>query len=316
MNKNFPLKGIVIKSTGSWHTVLDENHQRIECRIKGHFRTKGIKTTNPIAIGDHVRFQLQPNENIGVIEHIYERKNYIIRKATKLSKLSHIIASNLDQAIVIVTLAHPRTSTGFIDRFLVTAEAYHIPACIIFNKIDLYQEKLWDLHRNIKSMYEDIGYPCLEISVKTETNIDQVEKLLRQKTTLFAGHSGVGKSALINKLEADINIKIGNISDYHQKGKHTTTFAEMHELSNGGFIVDTPGIKEFGLIDFKIEEVAERFPEMRKYMHQCRFNNCTPVHEPGCGVIKALQAGEISLSRYENYLNIISDDYFNEKQYQ
>lgn len=274
-----------------------------------------LKTTNPIAIGDRVRFQIQEKENVGVIDHIYERSNYIIRKATNLSKLSHIIAANLDQAIIIITLASPRTSTGFIDRFLVTAEAYHIPAQIIFNKIDLYDEESWVTHKQIKDVYERIGYPCTEISVKESINIDKVESLLKGKISLFAGHSGVGKSALINKIESRLDIKTGIISDYHQKGKHTTTYAEMHELSAGGFIVDTPGIKEFGLIDFKIEEVAERFPEMRKYMHQCKFNNCTHVHEPGCAVINALKNGNISISRYENYLNIINDDYFSKKQY-
>lgn len=274
-----------------------------------------LKTTNPIAIGDRVRFQLQEKEKVGVIDHIYERTNYIIRKATNLSKLSHIIAANLDQAIIIITLASPRTSTGFIDRFLVTAEAYHIPARIIFNKIDLYDDESWETHNQIKDIYEKVGYPCTEISVKESINIDQVENLLKDKVSLFAGHSGVGKSALINKIESRLDIKTGSISDYHLKGKHTTTYAEMHELSTGGFIVDTPGIKEFGLIDFKIEEVAERFPEMRKYMHDCKFNNCTHVHEPGCAVINALKNKNISISRYENYLNIINDDYFSKKQY-
>jgi len=274
-----------------------------------------VKTTNTIAIGDRVRFKLQDKEKVGVIDYIYERTNYIIRKATNLSKLSHIIAANLDQAIIIITLASPRTSTGFIDRFLVTAEAYHIPAQIIFNKIDLYDEETWVSHKQIKDVYEKAGYPCTGISVKENINIDQVESILKDRVSLFAGHSGVGKSALINKIESGLDIKTGSISDYHLKGKHTTTYAEMHELSTGGFIVDTPGIKEFGLIDFKIEEVAERFPEMRKYMHHCKFNNCTHVHEPGCAVINALKNGNISISRYENYLNIINDDYFSKKQY-
>ncbi len=276
---------------------------------------KGIKTTNPIAIGDKVRFQLQEKEEVGVIDHIYDRLNYIIRKATNLSKLSHIIAANLDQAIIIITLASPRTSTGFIDRFLVTAEAYHIPARIIFNKIDLYDEKLWNTHRSMIGIYEKIGYPCTEVSVKENINIDQVKDLLKGKVNLFTGHSGVGKSALINKIESKLDIKTGHISSYHKKGKHTTTFAEMHALSEGGYIVDTPGIKEFGLIDFKTEEVSERFPEMRKYMHDCKFNNCTHTHEPGCAVIEAVKNKNISLSRYENYLNILDDDYFRAKQY-
>lgn len=309
------MDGLVIKSTGSWHTVLDNSGKHVNCKIKGQFRLKGLKTTNPIAIGDRVNFILQENENIGVIDKIYERTNYIIRKATKLSKESHIIASNLDQAIVIATLAKPKTSTGFIDRFLVTAEAYHIPAVIIFNKIDLYDDILWQKHKEIKKLYEEIGYPCFEISVLEKINIDQIKNLLKDKISLFSGHSGVGKSALINELESTINIKTGEISDYHEKGKHTTTFAEMHELSNGGLLIDTPGIKEFGLINFKASEVAERFPEMRKYMLNCKFNNCTHVHEPECAVLRAFEDGKISYSRYNNYLNIINDDYFSEKQF-
>lgn len=309
------MDGLVIKSTGSWHTVLDNSGSHVNCKIKGQFRMKGLKTTNPIAIGDRVNFILQENENIGVIDKIYERTNYIIRKATKLSKESHIIASNLDQAIVIATLAKPKTSTGFIDRFLVTAEAYHIPAVIIFNKIDLYDDILWQKHKEIKKLYEEIGYPCFEISVLEKINIDQIKNLLKDKISLFSGHSGVGKSALINELESTINIKTGEISDYHEKGKHTTTFAEMHELSNGGLLIDTPGIKEFGLINFKASEVAERFPEMRKYMLNCKFNNCTHVHEPECAVLRAFEDGKISYSRYNNYLNIINDDYFSEKQF-
>lgn len=309
------MDGLVIKSTGSWHTVLDNSGKHVNCKIKGQFRMKGLKTTNPIAIGDKVNFILQENENIGVIDKIYERTNYIIRKATKLSKESHIIASNLDQAIVIATLAKPKTSTGFIDRFLVTAEAYHIPAVIIFNKIDLYDDILWQKHKEVKKLYEEIGYPCFEISVLEKINIDQIKNLLKDKISLFSGHSGVGKSALINELESTINIKTGEISDYHEKGKHTTTFAEMHELSNGGLLIDTPGIKEFGLINFKASEVAERFPEMRKYMLNCKFNNCTHVHEPECAVLRAFEDGKISYSRYKNYLNIINDDYFSEKQF-
>ncbi len=309
------MDGIVIKSTGSWFTVRDDQGNVFECKIRGQFRMKGLRTTNPIAIGDKVRFQLQEKEEVGVIEHIYDRSNYIIRKATNLSKLSHIIAANLDQAIIIITLAQPRTSTGFIDRFLVTAEAYHIEAKIILNKIDLYDQKLWKSHQKIKDIYENIGYECIEISVKENTNIDQVEELLKGKVSLFTGHSGVGKSALINKIESKLNIKTGHISSVHNKGKHTTTFAEMYTLSGGGYIVDTPGIKEFGLIDFKLEEVAERFPEMRKYMLDCKFNNCTHVHEPDCAVIKAVKDKKISLSRYENYINILDDDYFKIKPY-
>lgn len=309
------MRGIVIKSTGSWNTVKCENGEYYDCKIKGQFRIKGIKTTNPVAIGDVVVISKLENPNKGLITKIEERKNYIIRRATKLSKQSHIIASNIDQAIVIVTLSEPRTSTGFIDRFLVTTEAYHIPSCIIFNKIDLYGKKTIDTLYNIKKVYEDIGYQCFEISVLKEVNLNKIFDLVKNKTSLFAGHSGVGKSALINKIEPGLKLKVGDISFFHKKGKHTTTFAEMIELSNGGYIIDTPGIKEFGLFHFEKIEVAERFPEMRKYMHQCKFNNCTHVHEPGCAVLIALSKGKISEFRYKNYLSILNDDYFSVMNY-
>lgn len=304
------LKGIVIKSTGSWYTVKSSDGKYFKCKIKGRFRIQGIRTTNPLAIGDHIHFKKLDEANKGLITQIEDRKNYIIRKATNLSKQSHIIAANIDQAFIIATLAEPRTSTGFIDRFLVTAEAYHIPASIIFNKIDLYDEKLKELLKETKAVYENAGYPCYEISVLEETNLGVIFNLIKDKVSLIAGHSGVGKSALINKVEPQLNLKVGDISSAHKKGKHTTTFAEMIELSMGGYIIDTPGIKEFGLIHFEKTEVAERFPEMRKHMHNCKFNNCTHVHEPGCAVLEALSRGEISEFRYKNYLNIINDDYF------
>ncbi len=306
-------EGIIIKSTGSWYTVKDSEGNYIDCKIKGQFRIKGIRTTNPLAIGDRVYFK--KDGDAGLITKIEERKNYIIRKATKLSKQSHIIATNIDQAIIIATLAAPRTSTGFIDRFLVTAEAYHIPAIIVFNKIDLYNEKLFHSLNEIKKIYEDAGYSCYEVSVLEKKNLDLIFKLVENKVSLFSGHSGVGKSALINQIEPGLNLKTGEISAMHKKGKHTTTFAEMIELKCGGFIIDTPGIKEFGLIHFEKEEVAERFPEMRRYMHSCKFNNCTHVHEPGCAVIEALENGFVSKSRYQNYLNILNDDYFSITEY-
>ncbi len=308
-------KGIVVKSTGSWYTVKTGDDRYFDCKIKGKFRIKGIRTTNPVAIGDRVDFKILEEENTGLITNIEDRKNYIIRRATKLSKQSHIIAANLDQAVIIATLAQPRTSTGFIDRFLITAEAYHIPAKIIFNKIDLYDDKLKETHQSIKSIYEDAGYECFDISVKEQINLENIFTLFKNKVSLISGHSGVGKSALINKIEPGIDLKIGDISSVHNKGKHTTTFAEMIELSEGGFIIDTPGIKEFGLVHFEKQEVAERFPEMRKYMHDCRFNNCTHVHEPGCAVLKAIENGKISQSRYKNYLNILNDDYFSVSEF-
>ncbi|MBC35435.1 MAG: ribosome small subunit-dependent GTPase A [Bacteroidetes bacterium] len=309
------MKGIVIKSTGSWYTVKSESGQYIDCKIKGQFRIKGLRTTNPVAIGDHVEFDYLDQEDVGVIRKIEDRQNYIVRKSTKLSKQSHIIASNIDQAFLIVTLMEPRTSTGFMDRFLVTAEAYHIPCTIIFNKIDLYNDEAKELHKATVELYQKIGYKCLEVSAETGLNIDVVANELKGKKTLLAGHSGVGKSTIINKIQPDLDLKTGSISSYHKKGTHTTTFAEMFELDNGGFIIDTPGIKEFGLIDFDKQEVAERFPEMRAMMHDCKYHNCTHIHEPDCAVLQALEDGSISRSRYENYLNIFNDDNLNQKHF-
>jgi len=304
------LKGTVIKSTGSWYRVKTELGEYVDCKIKGQFRIKGLRTTNPVAIGDEIEFAYQENENIGVISKIYDRTNYIVRKATNLSKQSHIIASNIDQAFLIVTLIEPRTSTGFMDRFLVTAEAYHIPTIIIFNKIDLYNEEVQKLHNEIKQTYETATYKCLEVSAETGENLDLLISQMKGKTTLLSGHSGVGKSRIINNLQPNLDLRIGEISAYHKKGTHTTTFAEMYEMDFGGFIIDTPGIKEFGLIDFNKEEIAERFPEMRELMPNCKYNNCTHIHEPDCAVLKALSKGNLSKTRYENYLNIFNDEYF------
>lgn len=309
------IQGVVIRSTGSWAAVMSADGNIYDCRIKGTFRTKGIRSTNPVAVGDNVDFKLQPNENIGIIHIIQDRHNFIVRKATRLSKQSHIIAANIDQAVVMATIASPRTSTGFIDRFLVTAEAYHIPVAVFFNKSDLYtgadQEKLNELF----ALYSGIGYSCFVTSVVTGHGLDAVKTYLADKVTLLSGHSGVGKSALINAIEPGLQQKVGAISEYHRKGKHTTTFAEMLPLNDGGFVIDTPGIKEFGLIHFDKQEVGERFPEMRELMHNCQFNNCTHVHEPGCAVKKALSKGEISESRYKNYLSILNDEYFEEKEW-
>jgi len=311
------MEGTVIKSTGSWLTVLDSEGKIYNCKLRGKFRIKGIKTTNPVAVGDNVLFDLLKDKKTGLIKQILPRHNYIIRKATKLSKVSQIIAANIDQALLIVTLAHPRTSTGFIDRFLVTTEAYHIPAGIVFNKIDLYDKKLGQLQDELTAIYQNAGYQCLCVSALEGNNLDAFTSALKGKRTLISGHSGVGKSALINAVEPGLELKTKELSAYHKVGMHTTTFAEMHKLSFGGFIIDTPGIKEFGLTDFKRKEIAERFPEMRKYMHDCRFNNCTHIHEPDCAVLEALQKGEISMSRYENYLSILTDDYWEktEKDY-
>lgn len=299
------MEGLVIKSTGSWYLVLQNDGTKIECKLKGNFRIKGIKTTNPIAVGDRVVFNYLSDKQFGFITKILNRRNYIIRRATNLSKISHIIAANIDQVLLVVSLAKPRTSTGFIDRFLVTAEAYHIPAIIVFNKLDIYDDKLKFKHDEIVKIYENAGYNCLGVSVYENYHIEKLRELLKDKINLFAGHSGVGKSALINVIEPGLNIKTKEISAFHEKGQHATTFTEMYQLSFGGFIIDTPGVKEFGLLDFKNTEVSERFPEMRKLMMNCRFNNCTHIHEPGCAVLEALKNGEISQSRYNNYLSIL-----------
>ncbi len=308
------MDGLVIKSTGSWLTVESKDGKVFSCKLKGTFRMKGIKTTNPIAVGDNVSFILLEDNKTGLINDILPRNNYIIRKATKLSKVSHIIAANIDLALLVATLAYPRTSTGFIDRFMVTTEAYHIPAGIIFNKIDLYDEKLNKQMTELEKIYTDAGYICFSVSALRGENLDILKHDLKDKKTLFSGHSGVGKSALINALEPSQALKTKELSGYHGVGMHTTTFAEMVRLANGGYIIDTPGIKEFGLTDFNRQEIAERFPEMRKYMHGCRFSNCTHVHEPGCAIQKAIAEGKISKSRYNNYLGILTDDYWKEAE--
>ena len=310
------MKGIVIKSTGSWYTVLLENKTVLECRIKGVFRIKGIKTTNPIAVGDNVELEIE-SDGKGVIHAITERKNYIIRKSINLSKQSHIIAANMDQALLIVTLAMPRTSTGFIDRFLLTAEAYHIPVNIIFNKIDLFEkpETMVELNKFI-SIYEEIGYKCYKVSATENIEMDILRQLTKDKTTLISGHSGVGKSTLVNAMDANLDLRVGEISDAHNKGKHTTTFAEMHILSYGGFIIDTPGIKELGLVDMAKEEISDYFPEMRAIRNKCKFNNCLHLNEPKCAVIEAVENGEIAMTRYNSYLGIMNGEELDITNYQ
>lgn len=297
------MKGLVTKSTGSWYTVLTEGTS-YECRIKGKFRTKDIKTTNPIAVGDWVDIELEPAQETALITKLYDRKNYMIRKSVNLSKQAQIIAANLDQAYLVVTLASPPTSLGFIDRFLVTAEAYDIPASILFNKLDLFSEEGLEILADYRSIYEHLGYPCFEISALKGINTDAIEVSLIGKVTLISGHSGVGKSTLINRLIPDATLRTGKISDWSDKGKHTTTFAEMLPLQHGGYIIDTPGIQEFGVIDIEQQELSHFFPEMRALMHQCRFNNCRHINEPGCAVLNALEEGQIETSRYESYLSI------------
>lgn len=309
------LQGIVIKSTGSWYIVQTEDNQLFNCKIKGKFKTQGIKSTNPIAVGDKVDFILQKEEGVGLIKTIHPRKNYLIRKATKLSSRSHIIAANVDYAILVVSLAFPRTSSGFIDRFLISTEAYHIKTIIVFNKIDLHDKILQKQLDEWKEIYEKIGYTCLAVSAKTGKGVEVLKKQIQNKINLFSGHSGVGKSALINAIQPDLKLKTATVSDATEKGTHTTTFAEMHPMHSGGYIIDTPGIKGFGLIDFVATEVPSYFKEFAPFAAQCKFHNCTHTHEPDCAVIHAANSGAIAKSRYNNYLAIIKDDYFSEKPY-
>lgn len=302
------MEGVVIKSTGSWYQVREKNSRKIfNCRLKGKIRLDGRKTTNPVAVGDIVDFDKE-NEEEGSILKIHPRKNYIIRKSINLSKQAHILASNLDQAVLIATLVAPRTSLGFIDRFLITAEAYRIPAKIVFNKTDLLEEEHLQIQNEIIKLYSDIGYECFSVSSYNKDEIQKLKSIFKDKVTLITGHSGVGKSTFINALEPGLDLKTGEISSVHLKGMHTTTFAELHPLSFGGDIIDTPGIKELGLVEMKKEEVGHYFPEIRKYMNECRFNNCLHVNEPKCAVKEAVEKGEISAERYESYLRILSGE--------
>lgn len=298
-------KAIVVKSTGSWYIVRLEDGRSVECRIRGKFRMEGIRTTNPVAVGDIV--QVEENQDGYVITAIDKRKNYIIRKSTNLSKESHILASNVDQALLIVTVGHPVTSTVFIDRFLASAEAYNIPVVLLFNKSDLYDEEDRALYGGLSAIYEKIGYPCYEVSALTGKNIPLVRQLLKDKITVLSGLSGVGKSSLINRLEPGLELKTAVISDAHDSGKHTTTFAEMFCLSGGGYLIDTPGIRSFGTVDMKKEEISHFFPEIFAKASECRFYNCTHTHEPGCAVIEAVGQDEISESRYASYLSMLEE---------
>jgi len=307
-------KGIVIKSTGSWYTVKTDDGNSIECRIKGNFRIKGIRSTNPIAVGDHVEITEQREDNnsegavIGLITNIIERKNYIIRKSPNLSKESHIIAANIDQAFLIVTIKHPVTTTTFIDRFLVSAEAYRIPCRIIFNKIDLYDEEQTALMNSLISIYEAAGYQCLQISAKKNIGIEELKLMIKDKTNVLSGHSGVGKSTIINSIQPGLMLKTGIISDSHHSGKHTTTYSEMIDLDFGGFIIDTPGIKGFGLLEMVKEEISHYFPEMFQLLNNCQYYNCTHTHEPGCAVKKAVTDGQIAESRYDTYVGLLNSE--------
>jgi ribosome biogenesis GTPase len=307
------MEGIVVKSTGSWYEVMKPDLQSVNCRLKGKFRLQGLKHTNPVTVGDKVNFEMEPNSENGVIFSIKNRKNYIIRKASNLSKQTHIIASNIDQAILMVTIAFPTTSLGFIDRFLATAEAYHIPTTIIFNKVDLCTDGLEDvLNDTIHLYHNQVGYNYIKTSVNDQIGLDEVKALLKDKTTLVAGHSGVGKSSLLNGIEPNLNLKTGEISKSSFNGQHTTTFAQMHPLSFGGFIIDTPGIREFGVVDLNNAELSHYFKEMKPYIGKCRFNNCKHMNEPQCAVLEAIEQGIIPAERYQSYLSIMAnEDVFN-----
>jgi len=298
-------KGVVIKSTGSWYTVKTEAGQVFNCKIRGSYRIKGIRATSPVAVGDRVEISGTEKDNIAVIEKIGERKNYMIRRASNLSKEYQLIASNIDQAWLIVSLISPKTFLEFIDRFLVTAQAYRIPAAVVFNKIDLYTEILLQEVDTLMKLYEEIGYKCYSVSAKEKTNLDFLKNDLKGKTTLISGNSGVGKSTLINTLYPEFRLRTGEISGFHKTGKHTTTFAEMFEAETDTFIVDTPGIKGFGVVDFDKGEVFHFFPEIFRISEKCQFNNCLHTHEPGCAVKDAVEKKEIARSRYTSYLSIL-----------
>lgn len=308
------MTGTVYKSTGSWYTVKTPNGKFYECRIKGKFRLQGIKSTNPIAVGDHVVFDLETKNDVetGVIKRIEERSNYIIRKSVNLSKQTHIIASNIDQVFLLVTINNPPTFTSFIDRFLVSAEAYNIKVILLFNKIDAYDEETILEVKYLAALYRDIGYDCIGISAKSGKNIDKVKQLMNGKVNMFAGHSGVGKSTLVNTIEPALNLKTKEISEQHMQGQHTTTFAEMFDLSFDAKIIDTPGIKGFGVVDIDDDELSDYFPEFFRLKEHCKFNNCMHLKEPKCAVKEALEKGEIAYSRYRSYLQILAgeDEYY------
>jgi ribosome biogenesis GTPase len=302
------MNGIVVKSTGSWYLVRTEDGIIHKCRIRGKFRMEGIKSTNPVSVGDVVDFDLEPKKETGVIDKIHERTNYIVRKSVNLSKRTHIIAANIDSAFLMVTIDNPPTSTSFIDRFLVSAEAYHIPVTILFNKIDSFNEETEELKNELESIYTNIGYDCIEISAKEGINIVEVKNLMKDKVSLFSGHSGVGKSTLVNTIEPGLNLKTLEISEQHKQGQHTTTFAEMHPLSFGGYIIDTPGIKGFGMVDFEDEEIAGCFPEFFELKQNCKFHNCMHIDEPKCAIKAGLEDDSIAPSRYFSYLQIIKGE--------
>lgn len=297
-------QGLVTKSTGSWYTVIFQDRE-IQCRIKGKYRIKGIRTSNPVTVGDKVNFEIVPEDGTGIISSIEPRQNYIIRKATRFHHESHLIAANIDQAFLMVTLKLPKTPFEFIDRFLLSAEMFFIKTTLLINKTDLVDAA--DVEKFV-SIYENAGYECIPVSVTNHIGIDEVHERMKQKLTLIAGNSGVGKSSLIQAINPELKLAIGEISEYHKSGKHTTTFSEIFKITNDCLVIDTPGIKSFGLIDIKKNEIGLYFKDVFHASDSCKFNNCTHIHEPGCAVVKAVEEGRIAYSRYKSYVNIFTDD--------
>lgn len=300
------MKGLVIKNTGSWYTVRTDDGQLVESKIKGNFRLKGIRSTNPVAVGDRVQL-ITNQEGTAFISSIEDRRNYIIRKSPNLSKQSHILAANVDQALLVVTVNYPQTSTTFIDRFLASAEAYQVPVILVFNKRDILSEDELHYEQMMRTLYETIGYQCVEISAATGEGIESLRPLVKDKISLLSGNSGVGKSTLINQLVPEASQRTAEISDAHNTGMHTTTFSEMIDLPGGGYLIDTPGIKGFGTFDIEKEELTSYFKEIFRFSEGCRFSNCTHTHEPGCAVIKAVEDHYIAESRYQSYLSMLED---------
>jgi ribosome biogenesis GTPase len=301
------VKGVIVKSTGSWYLVKSETGDIVECRIRGKFRIQGIKSTNPVAVGDQVIFEMEPNKDTGLITELLDRKNYIIRKSVNLSKRTHIIAANVDLALLVITVENPTTFPLFIDRFLASCEAYNVQAVLLFNKMDNLSEEGVYMTAGLMEIYESIGYTCFGISAKLGEGLEELKEMMKDKISVLSGHSGVGKSTLINQLQPGLQIKTSEISEGHKQGQHTTTFAEMHDLDFGGYIIDTPGIKGFGVVDFEPQQIGDYFPEIFEIKDACKFHNCLHIEEPKCAVKAAVEEGLISESRYYSYLQLVED---------
>lgn len=300
-------QGLVLKSTGSWYDVKSGTGELYRCRLRGKIKLKGVKTTNPVAVGDQVRFSALRQDE-GIIFEILPRTNYLIRKSTRKTAHGHILAANIDQAILVVSLIYPRTSVGFIDRYLVSAESFRIPARIIFNKSDLLNKPLMELHDYLAKVYHDIGYETMLISAREDQDLDRVKSWFSNKISLMSGHSGVGKSTILNRIRPDLELPTDEVSDFANKGKHTTTFATMLEIDENAYVIDTPGIKELGLIDMEEWEISHYFPEMRNMLGECRYKNCLHINEPDCAVLKAMEEGDIADTRYDSYVSMILDE--------